>query len=367
MNKHNGDNERIKRKYLRFLKESKGLDESSIDAVAKAISRFSDYTNQRDFKRFHIEQAIGFKKHLGAQKNKQTGKPLSKATLHSTVMQLKGFFQWLAMQPGYRVSVNYNDAEYFNLTEKDTRVATTRRHREAPTLEQVNHVIKQMPCATPIENRDRAVVAFILLTGARDSAVASLKLKHIDIDKERVDQDNREVKTKFSKSFETFFFPVGKEITEIVTEWVSYLKNELLWGLDDPLFPKTAVSINEDQQFEASGLLRENWSNAAPIRKIFKQAFEHAGLPYFIPHSIRNTIIALGEKICNTPEEFKVWSQNIGHDSVLTSLTSYGEVGKHRQAEIMKQLAQPKDLEQSKEDKIAEAVIRKLRESNDIS
>src|ERR1022692_3763953 len=44
---------------------------------------------------------------------------------------------------------------------------------------------------------------------ARDSAIASMKLKHVDLVANRVDQDAREVKTKFSKTFSTFFFPVG--------------------------------------------------------------------------------------------------------------------------------------------------------------
>ena len=43
MKKHNANNERIKRKYLTFLKQAKGQNEASIDAVAKAIARFESY------------------------------------------------------------------------------------------------------------------------------------------------------------------------------------------------------------------------------------------------------------------------------------------------------------------------------------
>jgi hypothetical protein len=38
-----------------------------------------------------------------------------------------------------------------------------------------------------------------------------MRIKHIDVDQGRVDQDAREVKTKFSKSFATWFFPVGND------------------------------------------------------------------------------------------------------------------------------------------------------------
>jgi integrase/recombinase XerD len=65
MKKHNPNNERIKRKYLTFLKQAKGQNEASIDAVAKAIARFEEYNQYKDFKAFHFQQAIHFKAHLG--------------------------------------------------------------------------------------------------------------------------------------------------------------------------------------------------------------------------------------------------------------------------------------------------------------
>jgi hypothetical protein len=47
----------------------------------------------------------------------------------------------------------------------------------------------------------------------------------------------------------------------------------------------------------------------------------------------------LGERVCRTPEEFKAWSQNLGHEQVLTTFSSYGEVSPHRQAQIIRSLA----------------------------
>jgi hypothetical protein len=87
-----------------------------------------------------------------------------------------------------------------------------------------------------------------------------------------------------------------------------------------------------------SGLARKHWTNATPIRRIFAEAFALAELPYFNPHSFRKTLAQLGERVCRTPEEFKAWSQNLGHERVLTTLSSYGQVGPARQAEIMRGL-----------------------------
>jgi integrase/recombinase XerD len=134
MKKYNPNNERIKREYFAFLKEAKRQSENAVDAAAMAIARFETDTKLRDFKAFHFEQAVAFKHRLASGK-------LSKATLNSTLAHLKRFFQWLALQPGYRSRLSYPDAEYFNLSEKDSRIATARRQCAVPTLEQIKHVL----------------------------------------------------------------------------------------------------------------------------------------------------------------------------------------------------------------------------------
>lgn len=363
MRKHHPANERIKRQYLTFLREAKRHSESTVDAIAKAFSRFEEYTKYRDFKTFRYEQAIAFKKNLAIQRGQQSGERLSKATLHATLTQLKHFFQWLAWQPGYKSRIKYADAEYFNLSEKEVRVATARREQKAPTLEQIKHVIEAMPAVTEIERRNRALIALAILTGARDSAIASLKIKHIDLVENCIYQDAREVKTKNSKTITTFFFHVGEEFQSILADWVSYLREVKLWGNEDPLFPATEVGVGPDRHFVVTGLKREHWSTATPIRRIYREAFVNAGLPYFNPHSFRNTLTRLGQVTCRTPEDFKAWSQNIGHEQVLTTLVSYGEVAIQRQGEIIRELARPKEARQNDADDIAEAVFNRLSEA----
>jgi integrase/recombinase XerD len=357
---HNPKNERIKRQYFAFLKEAKRQGEDSVDAAAKALARFEIDTKGKDFKAFHFQQAIAFKKHLAEQNSLVTGSKLSKATLNATLAHLKRFFQWLAGQPGYRSQFQYTDAEYFNLSDKDTRVANARRERPAPTLEQIEHVIAAMPARTEIERRNRALIAFALLTGARDSALASMKLKHVDLVTGSVYQDAREVKTKFSKSFTTYFFPVSLGAREIAGAWINDLR-EGLWGHDDPLFPATQMELNDVHQFEAMGLARKHWSTASPIRAIFRQAFESAGLPYFNPHSFRHTLVQLGERLCQTPEDFKAWSQNLGHEGVLTTFYSYGSVTPRRQGEIIHALAKPSAASGTSPEAFAQAVARAMR------
>jgi len=67
-----------------------------------------------------------------------------------------------------------------------------------------------LPAGSDIERRDRAIIAFTLLSGARDSAIASMCLKHVDVGRRRISQDPRDgVQTKNAKTIITTFFPVG--------------------------------------------------------------------------------------------------------------------------------------------------------------
>src|SRR2546430_6880114 len=56
------------------------------------------------------------------------------------------------------------------------------------------------------------------------------------------------------------------------------------------------------------------------------------------PRRTKKTLALLGGQICKSPEEYKAWSQNLGHENVLTTFSSYGDVARHRQAEIIRAL-----------------------------
>jgi integrase/recombinase XerD len=338
MIKHNAKNVRIKHRYFKYLREAKRYSTQSVDGIAQALSRFERHTKHQDFKKFHIEKAVAFKRHLSEQTNNITGKPLSKSTRLTILNALKGFFIWLTDQPGYRSRVSYSDAEYFNLSEKEVRAAKTSNNHPTPTLKQIHSVLTNMPTETDIQLRDRALIAFTILTGSRDGATISLKLKHINLESRMVEFHGRDVSTKYSKSFPTWFFPVGDDVEAMFVDWVKFLKHKKLFEYEEPLFSKTAVIHKPGLGFRADGLLREHWTTSSPVRKIFKQAFELANLPYANPHSFRNTLAQLGEQVCRSPEEFKAWSQNIGHEKVMTTFSSYGAVQPLRQAEIISSL-----------------------------
>jgi hypothetical protein len=63
-------------------------------------------------------------------------------------------------------------------------------------------------------------------------------------------------------------------------------------------------------------------------------------LPYFNPHLFRNTLVQVAYDRKLDAEAFKAWSQNLGHESCLTTFSSYGTIPPARQADIIKRLGE---------------------------
>lgn len=338
---YNPKNERIKREYLRFQKEAGRKADSTIDGIRKAISRFEGYTGRKDFATFNREQAIGFKKHLARSRSARSGEPLARSTTVATAAMLKEFFRWLSWQSGYRSRIQPTDIEYLNLSDNETRAARAPRLKTYPTLGQVRAAIAALPTTTEVDRRNRALMAMAILTGARDNALASLRLKHVDLDRKLVMQDPREVKTKRRKRIDAFFFPVGEDFEAIVVGWVRYLREVKQYGNDDPVFPRTRVKVDGQGAFVVDGLEPVFWENTQPIRRIFRDAFAAAGLPYYRPHSFRDTLVQFVERHAPSIEHLKAWSQNLGHEHLATTVSAYANMATDRQGELVRETVEP--------------------------
>jgi len=338
MAKYIEENERIKHDYATYLRHAKGQDEKSIDKTLAAIRQFEDSTKTKPFKKFHRQQAADFKTYLAKQKNAKTGKPLAFSTVDATLRLVKGFFHWLVSRAGFKRVLTYSDVEYFNNTLKAGRVAHTQREIPYPSMQQAAHAFQAMPFETEFQKRDKALFAFFMLTGARDGAVASLKLKHVNVDLGHVFQDAREVNTKAAKTIMCQFFPVDAAYRTCFVEWVRFLRDEKLFGPDDALFPKARIGVVEGQGFANLGLAREGFKNASKLNAIIQDAFANVQMPQYTPHAFRKTLTKHGDQTCRSMEELKAWSMNLGHENLTTTINSYLPVTTERQMELIGQM-----------------------------
>jgi integrase len=331
-------NERIKRDYATYLRNAKGQDDTSIDKARAAIRQFEDSTKFKSFAKFHRQQAADFKDYLDKQRNERTKKPLSFSTVDATLRLVKGFFHWLVSQQGFKRVLTYADVEYFNNTRKAARVAHTQRAIPYPSMQQAAHAFQAMPFETEFQKRDKALFAFFMLTGARDGAVASLKLKHVNVQMGHLFQDAREVKTKAAKTIHCQFFPVDAAYRDCFTAWVAFLREVKLFGPEDALFPKARVGVVEGQGFANMGLEREGYANGSKLNTIIRGAFAAVQMPQYTPHAFRKTLTHYGDEISTTMEQRKAWSLNLGHENMATTINSYLPVTTERQMELIRNM-----------------------------
>lgn len=328
-------NERAKRDYLIWRKYAKRLSDKSRDKEAAALNRFDEWNGYKDFANFHREQAIAFGRMLEAEVNERTGEPLSASTRRAILAPLRNFFIWLSDKPGYRSRLRMGDADYFSLSRHDETIARHSEPRPVPTPEQARHALAQAPTTTPIEKRDKAIFALFMLTAVRIGALVSLRIKHLDMKKRALNQTGKDVTTKYRKTFRTYFQPGYEEAEAALEEWLTYQRDVLLRGDNDPLFPATEMGTGENGGFEAVGVGKYHWADTDAPRKIVKAIWEGAGIDYFHPHSFRHMHVTAAMRAGATVEQIFAIGQNIGHDNIATTIGSYGQLTDDRRRDLI--------------------------------
>ena len=333
---------------------------ATVDRVEQAILRYEDCTKYEDFALFNSDKAEAFKTWLGRRKVK--GQPLSVVTYHTYLRYLRKFFTWLSWQPGYKSRIRQDMVTYLRASEKEERMAAQSVPRNYPSLDYVLRLTASIQAVTEIDRRDRALIAFTLVSGMRDKAIVTLPLGCFDEEALTVTQNPREgVQTKFSKLIHTTLFPFNKEMLAYVLEWVSHLKARG-FGSQDPLFPRSKLAQGEDRlSFESSSEVEPTyWKGTSGIRAVFKRRADQAGLSYFPPHTFRHLAVDLALKACKTGEQIKAVSQNFGHEHIATSLSSYGNFDPLRLSETVRGLDFSAKAPQVGSDKHLVEQIKKL-------
>ncbi len=334
MIKVNAENERVKMAWIDELEAE--YAPSTVDQKLKALDTFEQATSFASFTDLNRKHAKTF---LDAVMTRD----ISNATRASCVNNVKAFFEWMVMSERLKGKQARLPIKALRLTRKGQRAAKSQRQVKRATVAHITQTILAMPKTnapqtSAIERRNRALIAVTLLSGARDGAIVSMNVGHVDLAGKEFHQHPDEVNTKASKLIHTWFYPVGDEIMTEVADYIDYLKTELGFGDDDPLFPATNQAQDENDRFISDGLTKRHWASAQPMRGIFKAAFRASGLPYYNPHSFRHTLMALAYEFKLSPEALKAWSQNMGHEKLDTSVNCYGKLSLDRQKTLILEL-----------------------------
>src|SRR5579859_2530260 len=300
MAKVNALNERVKWNFYRWLREADGCCELTVNNIESAILLWQESTKNEDFGLFSVEKAVGFKKWL--EKREFRGKPLSIVTAYGYLRSLQKFFKWLAREKGFKSRIKLNDVDYLSINRKEGRVATQGSFRDFPAFDYVKNLVNSITIQNEIDQRDRALICFTLLSGMRDKAIATLPLGCFNHETLVITQNPRKgVETKFSKWVPTTLFRFDEEMVGYVLEWLKHLEAKG-FSTKAPLFPRSKLSQGKGQlTFEkATQVEPKFWQGTGAIREIFKRRSENAKLPYHHPHTFRHLAVMLALKACKS-------------------------------------------------------------------
>ena len=318
-NKHlfNPKNERIEYKYRQHVRRVLQRDEKTVLAALKNIRDYEFCTSFAGFEKFNSDVADKYIKDM-------FNRGLSLSYITDNLRALKEFLRWLERQRGYRSKIDYNHIDYLNVTSNQSRAAKAVQYQKSYKFKDIIATIRQMPDKTDKQRRDRAIVSLQALCALRVSELRTVKMQNL------IDEDGhyfihvtpKDMAVKFAKTRYVNFIPLPDDIIKNVTEWAQYLKSLGFKG-GDPLFPVV------DNRFGQKNLLEQSIRKAqiksdTTIRDVFKKAFVSAGFEYIKPHSFRKTIALFAQN--QSPAFLNAVRQNLGHDSIDTTLSSYGQL-----------------------------------------
>jgi integrase len=309
---------------MKYQTEAQGRKSGTIKKAENALKHWDDFTNNKAYKKTLLPDTIcSFKDNLRAPD--KDGHERSPGTVSDILLQLKPFFHWLSEQPGYKSVIQKSNLQYFNPNQDEKNYRYYREVREYPTQQQVMQLYRSVNPVSLPDQRDKALIAFMYLSGLRIDTIASLTIGSFDSRSLRVDQNpNKGIRTKFSKHTVSYVFEFDDDLTKTIRDWHALLK-EKGFGNSDPLFPKAAMEKEGLSYTNSTDICKEPITSSR-LRKIIKERFKEANLPYFNPHSFRHA--AVGNAIANADnaEEIKAISQNMGHESVIHIFNTYGKL-----------------------------------------
>ena len=136
---------------------------------------------------------------------------------------------------------------------------------------------------TLIDKRDRAAVAMLYLSSMRISAITSIRLPAIDLDRMTIYQNPFDgVQTKNSKTMETILLPID-DLLIIVNEWYEIVIKEL--GIDALWYPTLST---DGLRFAKQESIGDVESRNKSLRDGVKRLCLRAGIRYKSPQKFRS-------------------------------------------------------------------------------
>ena len=345
-------NDRHYWKYFVYRKRC-GLSEKTIKKTQQAINHLKNFLEGKSLYELEPDDFNHFRSYLSDLTYR--GKRISSNTIVNTISQLKLFFEYLGAKPEFQEVIDQEFMATWNLSpsEKQTLKNIGKKIKKFPTLDQIKNVLSSITTRTAVNRRNRCLILFCFLTGARISAAVTMKIGLLDLEKRVVTQDpDQGVETKKRKLIITTIPKFNEEYYQILIEWIQELLNAG-FNDDDPLFPVAAIEKKEDMlEFEISNGFIKEFLSVSSAEANIKKLFINAGYGDYHAHSFRDSHIHYASEMARSPNDLKAISMNVGHENIGITLKYYSVLSSNDVHERINALTEdgfksiPKELEE---------------------
>ena len=320
-------NEEIKQNYRFYLKHQRDfkLNNDSIKDKMSKIDKYDEFFNYADFMSFDTNKGVKYYDYL-IERFEQN--QIEMTTVLSYLMTIKEFLYWYFINHKCKARKKLLES-LVTLEPKDEhrRLAQRLEYVEYPTHEEFEQIIS-FPEETILDKRDKAILTFLYLSGARVGAVATATIKSFDEKRRIFFQDPLEgIKTKRSKHIISILLKFDKKYYECIRSWINFLKVECGFRGIDPLFP-----VVKD-------VVKKNFMNGeGDYRKMIAKRCRDVSLPEYHPHAFRHAHIYKALSYVRNGWQFRALSQNVGHESMMTILEKYAKMRPDEYMRILREM-----------------------------
>ena len=156
MTKVNPKNEALKVEWIKELNRDDAA--STIDHKLSALAIFEEASNYQDFDKTSVDAVDKF---IAVVRQR----PTRSRTHASLVNNVKSFFSWMVMDERMKGRQANSVIKAMRLPKKDRTAGRATKRKDFATVEQITQTIAAMPKTNAIERRNRALIAFTLLSG----------------------------------------------------------------------------------------------------------------------------------------------------------------------------------------------------------
>lgn len=328
----NRDNFKLVKKYLDYRDRVLQNDPQTVRHGWVALRHLLEWADDTPFQKANKIHNT-FPDHLLSARNDGKAMQISSGHMIKILSFARYFFEWAKRENNYQfreISLNWIDSLQVR---RSKRAASKLVRREYWSLEDVMKIMA-IPADTIRTKRDKAAMAFIYLSAMRGGAFVTLPIEAVDIKNRRILQlPELGVQTKNSKAAITTLLPIPS-LLSVVSEWDAYVRSIAING-QVPWYPQLSYdSLSIEGREQVVNVVLS--SRRGVLYDGLKALCRLAGVEWKSPHKIRHGHGVYGMKHAKTMAELKALSQNMMHETVVTTDGTYGRFAEDDIADIIR-------------------------------